>query len=557
MSRTRNTVMNLGVAAAFAGTTFLAGYGATSAHPSHAAMKTLRLPWIGGTGAVQLVKTLDPSRVTSAVAADVIMLGNAGLVRITPEDKVATDLATYKISANRKVYTFTIRSNARFNDGHAVTAADAVFSIERSLSKAAASPVSYYLTPFIVGADAFNTGKASSISGIKATGKRTLTIKILKPWPFFLKALAYPTADVLEKSKMASHPSVAANNYLTNNCDGNFGAGPFKFVCQGASFFRSGATPSYTLTPNKYYYGHKPKIKIYLPAFAQGDVAYNQYLAGQFDESGIPAAHLLEWAKNPRGQYHVNATSIVYYFTPDLTTAPFSDLHCRLAVAYGLDRATIDNKILHGALHPIYSIVPPGFLSFNKGSKNPHYNLKRAKSELSKCSYKSMAVVYKTTQASAASEATNAAIASMMTRVGFKWTNQTITANEYYGLAAEPLNKSNTQILANGWQQDYPDPQDYVTTLMRSDASYNIGGFKSAKFDRLVDKADLEGNKAKRAALYVQAQNIAIQAGAWITDSYALAHRLIKPYVHGLYGTPAYDVPLPKNYDWSTVTINK
>jgi oligopeptide transport system substrate-binding protein len=508
----------------------------------------------------QLASTLDPAQVTSSTAGDTIALTNANLVHILPNNTVAPDLATWKVSSNRLVYTFTIRKNARFSNGHAVTAKDAAFSIQRSLALSTGSPVANTYLGLIKGALAYSAGKAKSVSGLKVVSTGTLQITITKPAAYFLMALSYPTADVLDPSVVRGHAADPNNNYLTSTCAANQGAGPFEFVCQNkssaaTSFYRAGSTPAYSFKPNPYYYGAKPHIKIKLPAIGTVDTSYKDFQTHVLDSTIVPTAYLKQWTNKPQlVQY---PTSIVTYLTPNFKSAPFSNLHCRLAMAYAINRNLIANDILHGATKPDYVVVPDGYLGWYDGSKSePHYDVSRAKSEFSQCPYKSTAVklVYPTGSSDTNNEFV--AIANMMKQVGFNVTLKGTTANDWYNIVSHPLTSTNTQLVRNGWQQDYPDPQDYCTVLLRSNSAYNIGGWKSARYDQLVDKADVTANRTQRAKLYQQAQHIALSQGAWIALTNAVGHELVASNVHGLVGTSAYGDLVPKNYDWSQVSVS-
>jgi oligopeptide transport system substrate-binding protein len=556
----RSNYVQGGVVLTVAMTLILSAALPTSAHPvsrpAQQSLPVLKLDYFAGANG-QLAKTLDPALVTSATAADTIAMVNANLVHILPNNEVAPDLASHwAVSKNRKVYTFTIRPNARYSNGHYVAAADVKYAIERALAPATASSVAMTYLGAIVGTKDYSAGRASSVSGVKILGKRVLQITLVKPYAYFLKTLTYPTADALDPEVMRGKIAAPTGNFLTSNCPGNQGAGPFKFKCFGDAFYPSGQTPSYSMVPNKYYYGRKPHIQVVLPAISTIDVGYKTYLEGSIDATAIPTAFISKW-EGKSNEFIKYNTSIVAYYTPNQHTAPFDDRHCRLAVAYGIDRDTIVKKILHGAPRAIYTIVPPGFLGYYSGKDNPHFNLKKAKAEFSKCGARNTPV--KLTYATGSSDADNQhiAIADMLKRVGFNASTKPISLNDWYGVVSQPLDRTETQLVRNGWQQDYPDPQDYVSLLLRSDQDYNIGGFHNATFDRLVDRADIEANSKQRAQLYIKAQHLAISDGAWITMTNAVGRHLIKPHVHGLVGTVAYGDLVPKNYDWSLVSVDR
>jgi len=64
------------------------------------------------------------------------------------------------------------------------------------------------------------------------------------------------------------------------------------------------------------------------------------------------------------------------------------------------------------------------------------------------------------------------------------------------------------RIFALGWSLDYPDPQDRLPTIFRSNSAVQHTGYKSTEFDSLVDRADVERDPARRLDLYRQAQRV-------------------------------------------------
>jgi len=271
--------------------------------------------------------------------------------------------------------------------------------------------------------------------------------------------------------------------------------------------------------------------------------------------TAVPTSYISRWKGSK--EFHTYPTSIVTYLSPNTRKTPFDNQHCRLALAYGIDRETIAHDILHDSTYPEYVVVPRGYLGYYDGkATEPHFDLKRAKAELQQCPNRDMTVevVYPTGTSDA--DRLFAAIGHMMQQVGFKVKIKAVTANDWLNVVTRPLNATNTQLVRNGWQQDYPDPHDYLSVLLRSDAQYNIGQWKNPEYDRLVDRAAQEPNREKRAKLYRQAQHLALSEGAWIALTNTIGQHLIKPYVHGLVGTPAYGNLVPVNYDWSKVHVD-
>jgi ABC-type transport system substrate-binding protein len=87
------------------------------------------------------------------------------------------------VSKDGRTYTLTLRANARFSTGATVTARDVVHSLERVFTPAMESPAVEFLGD-IVGASEMLAGKAKSLRGVTARGRR-LTFKLTKRSPSF------------------------------------------------------------------------------------------------------------------------------------------------------------------------------------------------------------------------------------------------------------------------------------------------------------------------------------------------------------------------------------
>ena len=59
-----------------------------------------------------------------------------------------------------------------------------------------------------------------------------------------------------------------------------------------------------------------------------------------------------------------------------------------------------------------------------------------------------------------------------------------------------------------GWQMDYPLIQNFLQPLYYTGASSNDGKWTNAEFDKLVDQANAETDKAKAVADFQQAEGV-------------------------------------------------
>lgn len=571
-------ILNTGIAVAFA-TAVTAGASAPvlAQHARPAALKTLRWYGLAELGGAQWPSTLDPSQITDSVSYNIANQTQGNLVRLLPGGKVVGDLASgWKISKHDSVYTFTLRSNLKFANGHTITASDVDWSITRALAKSTASPVALLYDGAIKGAAALNNGNTSKLSGIKVLSKTKLRITLSPAIPYFLKTLTYPTADVLDPAVVKGKP---AQTYLTNTCL-DAGAGQFMFKCRNhktdsahSGFFASSSTPSITLVPNRHYYGSKPHINLYMPVIATSNENYTSFQSNTIDVSFVPSVDISA-SRHEKG-FKEFKTSITDYMTPNShPDSPFHNLHCRLAVAYAINRPVINKDVLHGLQNSTYQVLPgniPGFTKKFITNKTwaPHYDKARAKSELNKCSTLKKGTKVVIPYQNTSSDVTNeySAVQAMLQAVGINASLSPLTFNDWLGVVANENGKGlddvNTakvgprvDLTENLWIEDYPDAEDYMFNLLDPKANYDIGYFNNPQYNKLVNKGDTTFNQSKRNADYIAASKIALNQGAWIAIGNQLGFGLVKPNVHGLVGSAAYGILVPKNDLWANVHIS-
>lgn len=94
---------------------------------------------------------------------------------------------SYKLSRDKKTWTFTLRSNAKFSNNDSISAQSVYDSWIRLLSPAAQAPFASLLD-CIEGVEEYRTGKGTVENvGIKVSGPQTLVVKLQNPTEHFPK----------------------------------------------------------------------------------------------------------------------------------------------------------------------------------------------------------------------------------------------------------------------------------------------------------------------------------------------------------------------------------
>src|SRR5215472_8842617 len=99
----------------------------------------------GGTyieGVVGQPQYMDPILAATDVDEDVVRLVFSGLTQLDRDGSVIPDLASFTTDADGKVWTFTIRDDAKWQDGEPVSAADVVYTVSLVQDKACVGPFS-------------------------------------------------------------------------------------------------------------------------------------------------------------------------------------------------------------------------------------------------------------------------------------------------------------------------------------------------------------------------------------------------------------------------------
>ncbi|MBC8464988.1 MAG: peptide ABC transporter substrate-binding protein [Parcubacteria group bacterium] len=104
----------------------------------------VEVPSYGGSlseGIIGTPRFINPVLAVSSADRDMTTLLYAGLTRISENGDIVPHLAeNYTVSNNGTLYTFTLRDDALFHDGEAITAEDVVFTVGKAQDSALKSP---------------------------------------------------------------------------------------------------------------------------------------------------------------------------------------------------------------------------------------------------------------------------------------------------------------------------------------------------------------------------------------------------------------------------------
>lgn len=511
-------------------------------------------------------ETLDPNLAQDSQEISIINEMYVGLTRqnVTTGDVAPGIAKDWTVSDDGKTWTFNmihdipwVKYNAdtgkveevKDDSGNVryVTAQDIVYSWQRVLDPATASPYAYVPADFVVGGADVNAGKAAP---------DTLAVKAVDDYTFQVTgpdAVGFAT-NIYGLWMVNPVPQWAiescGDSWTEPDCVESFGPFAMKDWQHDTSV---------TLVKNPFWPGvdavPQSKLDEVDMAFLDPQTQFANYQAGTLDAINPPLEQL-DFIKSDATlskELSIGTSPCTYYLGFNVDKPVVSDVHLRRALSYAVDRQSIVDNVTKGGQIPARWFARPGLQAAPTPDTNPDlgitFDVDKAKSEL--------ALALKDLNVSSAADLPPITLAyndssghaAIMAAIQQMW--QTELGVQVQLSAREPstyfssLTADSPQIFRSGWCQDYPDADNFDRVVFRSDSVQNNGHFNSPDFDKLVDQARLETDVAKRRDLYAQAEQILNVDQAGIIPVYWYTTvQLTNPKIertHSVVGREAYE----------------
>ena len=486
--------------------------------------------------------TIDPQKESFVSEINITMKVFDALMTFDAKTGQALPLAAKeapKLSSDGLTYTFTLKDGLKYSDGQPVTAKNYEYGFKRLCDPTVAGE--YAFTGYIVaGCEAYSSAdpKAKSPDDlkklrdavqVKATDDKTISYTLTEKAPYFLAIMAtwvgLPTRE----------------DIVTKNGD--------KWATEAGTFIGNGPWILKEWKHNDYFLferneNHDPKVKFKnwkLVMINEPAVAFASYRQNELDVYSVtaPDRKVVEGDAELSKQLTKGAVSpyCTYYQGFNTTKPPFDDPNVRLAFAKAVDRQQYVEDILSGIGTPNMSFMPPGLPANDASDDTQKFDAAGAKALLQKSNYYN-----------------DLTSGKLKVSMGFSSNQLNLTRAQWFqsqykqnlGVTIDLDAQESTtytknvkklettpQIFRLGWCMDYPDPQDWLTTVFHSSSSVSHTGWKNAQFDDMVRKADTETDATKREQMYKDAQKILTKdapVGFVYTNA---AWTLVKPWVQG------------------------
>jgi peptide/nickel transport system substrate-binding protein len=248
---------------------------------------------------------------------------------------IEPSLATrWAVSRDGLVWNFILRDNVHFHDGKALTAADAVSSLERPL-KVGTRPAATVWTALLRGAPGV-------VREVRVAGPRTVQFVLHQPYAPLLTVLAHPGFGVAREASGADGASRLV------------GTGPYRLTEATAGRIVLDAVPGHWAGP--------PRVErlVFL------DVGTDDHAEAEFDASALDIWFPPGPPRRQQGTLSIPGPR-VGFLAFQTEREPFSRKRIRQAIAAGIDPGIL-GVALDAAAVPLQSYLPAGVWARREGS---------------------------------------------------------------------------------------------------------------------------------------------------------------------------------------------
>ncbi|KKB07508.1 peptide ABC transporter substrate-binding protein [Devosia chinhatensis] len=488
-------------------------------------------------------RTLDPHKASGNWEDRPISDYIEGLMTLDAAgEPILGQAASYEVSEDGLVYTFTLRDDAVWSDGTPVTAQDFVLGAQRLQDPATASSYAY-LNHFILNAEAINSSEITDFDelGVKALDDKTVEITLNAPTPYLLAALTHYTAYPVPSHVVEE---VGEEWSQVGNLVANGPYIPVEWV--PGSFIRSEKNESY------YDAANVAIDEVVYHITEDDNAALNRYRAGEFDIlSSFPADQYQLLQDQYPGEAHVAPFLGVYYYVMNQSLPELQDVNVRKALSIAINREVIGPDVLGTGELPAYGWVPPGTANFPSEAYMPEWasedygaRVEEATALMEAAGYSadnplSLQLRYNTNENH---RRIAVAIASMWEPIHVRVELFNAEVGPHY----DALQEGDFQIGRAGWLMDYNDASNMLDLLKSGTEQAggtvawgnNYGRYSNAEYDDLLTQAMSELDLEARGELLAQAEKIAMDEFGVLPIYYYVSKWVVSPRISGFEDNP-------------------
>jgi len=474
------------------------------------------------------IPTLDSAKATDSIAFRILGNTQEGLVRIDKDGKAAPGIAKeWKSTPDGLTYTFTLREDAKWSDGSAVTAKDFEYAWKRVLAPETASQYAFMMA-WIKGGTAYNQKKGSADDvQVKAQDDKTLVVTLENPIPFFVEQTSFPIFYAQKKEYVEQQ-----GDKYGSDADKTLYNGPFKIT-------EWVHEQSVVLGKNENYWD-KDKVRLEKVTYSilkDSAAMENLYQAGQIDRFGLVRDQVDRYKDSP--EFSTISELSIGYLQYNQKVKAFTSKKVRQAMTYAIDAEKYADIIYHNGTVGATGFVPKGtsngdggdFRKDNGDLIKRKDNLPKAK-ELLTAGLKEVGLTElpKLTLLADDGDVSKKAAEFLKEQWRQNLGIDVQVENVPFKLRLKRASAKDYEIVLSGWGADYNDPMTFLDMWITG-GDFNETGWSSPKYDELIKNAQKEPDKKKRMQFMIEAEKLLMDEMPIGPIHFRGASVMTKPYV--------------------------
>lgn len=500
--------------------------GSILSSPSSSSERTLRR---GNPGEP---RTLDPQLADDEFSFPIIRDLVEGLTSESPDGEVVPGVAeSWTVDRTGTIYRFRIRPNAKWSDGHRVTAREFVAGMRRAVNPSVASGSAGLLASIKNAAQIIAGKTEASQLGVEAISEEIVQITLEHPAPYILQILSQPVC--------APYHVHAAEEYRDSKKSvSKESNGPYSFVTWIPGAYID-------LKKNKMYWDREhvqvEKIR-YIPETSE-TTELNQYLAGELEiTSTIPMPDFERMRAQHASEMQVSPILGTLFLALNLSEPPLSsNLELRRALSMAIEREQITNQVVRG-VSPAFSFVANGIKSYTQqryswSKLSRDARITQAKSLYAQAGYSKERPLHIKLFFNS-----NDGIRRLMVAIAAGWKENLgveteLVSTEFRIFLEERKDHKIWDAIRLGWYADYDDAASFLDIFALSHPQ-NDARYSNPVFNKLLKSAFSEPDTLIRRNLLERAEKLLLDDYPVIPIYFYNSRRLVKPTVGGASVTP-------------------
>jgi ABC-type transport system substrate-binding protein len=436
---------------------------------------------------VERLRTFDPAFVSPAsqgelLAADLVFDGLTAM-GADDDEAVPAIAASWEPAADLTTWRFSLRPDAVFSNGRAVTATDVKYTLERVAKRGSGSLAGVRLD-VISGFPELLAGTVAELTGVRAVDARTVEIVTRYPFAPLPELLSSPAFGIVPREEAEAAGAAFATRPV--------GSGPFSVAGTTGDVVRLVRTTD----------GSALLDGIELHQYDDLGVAYDDFVDEQLDWT-LLAADDVEAAAEGFGDEGMTPFQAELFFGFNLANPKFADIRLRQAIVKAVDRDALVRAVYAGVAEPLAAVVPAGVPGHVADACGCGYDPDGARALAGALAAEApLAEVQLDYYEGAAEEAVATIVETSLEAVGIPAAKRPQPFEQYQQFAVS----GQQELFRLGWIGVYRSPEAYLGPLFQSGGLDNAMAFADPGVDAALTAARSTADPRQRRTRYAEVE---------------------------------------------------